>query len=62
MNSKLDNSVKRFYEGLVKKGLEKKKALIAAARKLVKVMFAVLRERRQFMDFVENKCNLCVGG
>ncbi|WP_052296561.1 IS110 family transposase [Desulfurobacterium thermolithotrophum] len=62
LNSKLDNSVKRFYEGLVKKGLEKKKALIAAARKLVKVMFAVLRERRQFMDFVENKCNLCVGG
>jgi len=26
------------------------------------VMFAVLRERRQFVDFVDDKCNLCVVG
>jgi len=36
--------------------------LIAAARKLVKVMFAVLSDRRKFVDFVDDKCNLCVGG
>ena len=62
LNSKSDNSIKRFYKGLLKRGVDKKKALIATARKLVKVMFAVLRERRQFVDFVDDKCNLCVAG
>ena len=62
LNSKSDNSIKRFYKGLLKRGVDKKKALIATARKLVKVMFAVLREGRQFVDFVSDKCNLCVAG
>ena len=62
LNSKSDNSIKRFYKGLLKRGVDKKKALIATARKLVKVMFAVLKERRQFVDFIDDKCNLCVGG
>ena len=62
LNSKLDNSIKRFYKRLLKRGIDKKKALIATARKLVKVMFAVLSDRRKFADFVDDKCNLCVGG
>ena len=62
LNSRSDNSIKRFYRRLLKRGVEKKKALIAAARKLVKVMFAVLSDRRKFVDFVDDKCNLCVGG
>jgi len=62
VNSKSDNSIKRFYKRLVKRGIGKNKALIATARKLVKVMFTVLSERRKFVEFVDTKCNLCAGG
>ena len=62
VNSKSDNSIKRFYKRLVKRGIEKNKALIAAARKLVKVIFTILLGRRKFVEFVDTECNLCAGG
>ena len=42
--------LKRFYDGLVKKGKQRKVAIGAVMRKLVHLMFSVLKMERPFFD------------
>ena len=62
IKSKTKNSLKEFYQRLIRKGISKQKAIIAVARKLAKVMYVVLKEGREFIDFVTNKRNLALTG
>lgn len=42
--------LKRFYEGLLAKGKSKKEALIACMRKLLLVVYSVVKNRKPFFD------------
>jgi transposase len=44
-----------FYRRLVDRGTEKIKALVAVARKLLRVMFALVRDSSEFVDNYEEK-------
>lgn len=62
IKSRSDNSIKRFYRKLIKRGVAKNKAVVAVARKLVKVMYTLLLEKREFVEFIDTECNLCIAG
>jgi transposase len=42
--------IKRFYDRLVERGMPKKQALIAAMRKLLLILYSVLKNRKPFYD------------
>ncbi|WP_457641632.1 IS110 family RNA-guided transposase, partial [Persephonella sp.] len=51
LKTKKKNSLKEFFNRLIKSGVSKNKARIALARKLATVMFVLLKENRKFENY-----------
>ncbi len=55
LKAKKENSLKEFFNRLIKSGVSKNKARIAVARKLATVMFVLLKENRKFENYFNKK-------
>jgi len=53
--SQRNPAVKPFYTGLLARGLKKKQAIVAVMRKLLHLVFGVLKTRQRFDPLYESK-------
>ncbi|EDP74265.1 IS110 family transposase, partial [Hydrogenivirga sp. 128-5-R1-1] len=61
LKTKKKNSLKEFFNRLIKSGVSKNKARIALARKLATVMFVLLKENRKFENYFNKNTATLVG-
>lgn len=61
LKAKKENSLKEFFNRLIKSGVSKNKARIAVARKLATVMFVLLKENRKFENYFNKKIATLTG-